>query len=172
MSHEELIVLVRRQAGLISVQDRQISAMAGQVSELMEANEAQVVADTFTRRGHDYATVTWDSWRGESGKWIVQLHWHAGRSDNRAHWTFHPRAHGGTVTVLDDHAAGLIDPESGKPLRSVPVVTALGGQPASASPPMPTPTAPTAPDDADGPMDEEPAAEETLAALVASGLGR
>ena len=41
MSREELIVLVRRQAGQISAQDRQISAMAGQVSELMEANEAQ-----------------------------------------------------------------------------------------------------------------------------------
>ena len=130
----------------------------------------EVVADTFTRRGHDYATVTWDSWRGESGKWVVQLHWCAGRSDNRAHWTFHPGAHGGTVTVLDDHAAGLIDPESGQSLRTVPVVAALGGQPASASPPIPAHTAPTVPDDLidndptdpDDPMDEEPAAQETL----------
>ncbi|MCA1675594.1 MAG: transposase, partial [Actinobacteria bacterium] len=40
MSREELIVLVRRQAGQISAQDRQIKAMAGQVSELMEANES------------------------------------------------------------------------------------------------------------------------------------
>jgi len=79
-----------------------------------------VVADTFSRRGHDYATATWDSWRGETGKWVVQLRWRAGRSDNRAHWTFHPGAHGGTVTALDDHAVDLIDPESGKPLRTVP----------------------------------------------------
>lgn len=79
-----------------------------------------VIADTFGRRGHDYATVTWDSWRGETGKWVVQLRWRAGRSDNRAHWTFHPGAHGGTVTALDDHAVDLIDPESGKPLRTVP----------------------------------------------------
>lgn len=134
----------------------------------------EVVANTFTRRGHDYASVTWDSWRGESGKWVVQLHWCAGRSDNRAHWTFHPGAHGGTVTVLDDHAVSLIDPESGKPLRTVPVVAALGGQPASASTPMPAQTAPTAPtvpddlidddptDDPDDPTDEQPAAEETL----------
>jgi len=40
MSREELIVRVRRQGGRISAQDRQISAMAGQVSELLEANEA------------------------------------------------------------------------------------------------------------------------------------
>lgn len=119
----------------------------------------EVVADTFTRRGHDYTTVTWDSWRGENDKWVVQLHWCAGRSDNRAHWTFHPGAHGGTVTVLDDQAVGLIDPESGKPLRTVPVVAALGGQPASAPPPVPSPTAQ---DDVDGSMNEEPAAEETL----------
>ncbi|HYZ08195.1 MAG TPA: septation protein SepH [Pseudonocardiaceae bacterium] len=127
----------------------------------------EVVADTFTRRGHDYASVTWDSWRGESGKWVVQLRWCAGRSDNRAHWTFHPGADGGTVTVLDDHAVGLIDPESGKPLRTVPVVAALGGQPPSTTPPMPAPTAPAAPDDLidndlDDPMEEVPAAEETL----------
>ena len=128
----------------------------------------EVAADTFTRRGHDYASVTWDSWRGENGKWVVQLHWCAGRSDNRAHWTFHPGAHGGTVTVLDDHAVGLIDPESGKPLRTVPVVAALGGQPASAPPPMPVSTAPNDLDDLvdlvdpDDPMGEETAAEETL----------
>ena len=128
----------------------------------------EVVADTFTRRGHDYTAVTWDSWRGESGKWVVQLYWHAGRSDNRAHWTFHPGAHGGTVTVLDDHAVGLIDPESGTPLRTVPVVAALGGQPASAPPSRPAPTAPDDLDhpddldDPDDPMDEEPAAQETL----------
>ena len=40
MSCEELIVLVRRQGEQINSQDRQINAMAGQVSELMEANEA------------------------------------------------------------------------------------------------------------------------------------
>src|SRR5918997_5592223 len=107
----------------------------------------EVVANTFGQRGQDYTAVTWDSWRGEDGKWVVQLRWNAGRSDNRAHWTFHPGAHGGTVTVLDEHAVGLIDPESGKPLRTVPVVAALGGQPPSTTPPMPAPTAPAAPED-------------------------
>jgi hypothetical protein len=88
----------------------------------------EVVANTFGQRGQDYTAVTWDSWKGEDGKWVVQLHWTAGRSDNSAHWTFHPGAHGGTVTVLDEHAADLIDPAAGKPLRTVRPVTALAEQ--------------------------------------------
>ncbi|MGH3941321.1 MAG: septation protein SepH [Pseudonocardiaceae bacterium] len=82
----------------------------------------EVVSETFSQRGHDYAAVAWDSWRGENGKWVVQLHWLAGRSDNRAHWTFHPGAHGGTVTAIDDHATDLIDPQPAAQLRPVPPV--------------------------------------------------
>jgi transposase len=39
MSRDELIVVVRRQAGQLAAQDRQITAQAGQISELAEANE-------------------------------------------------------------------------------------------------------------------------------------
>jgi len=83
----------------------------------------QVVADTFHRRGHDLNAVTWDSWRGEDGKWAVQLRWRAGRSENRAQWTLHPGAHGGTVTAVDDHATDLIDPQPAAQLRTVGPVT-------------------------------------------------
>ena len=79
----------------------------------------QVVTETFRRRGHDLSAVTWDAWRGEDGKWAVQLRWPAGRSENRAQWTFHPGAHGGTVTALDDHATDLIDPQPATQLRTV-----------------------------------------------------
>jgi len=41
MSRDELIVVVRRQAERIAVQDQQISAQAGQLAELMEANESK-----------------------------------------------------------------------------------------------------------------------------------
>jgi hypothetical protein len=88
----------------------------------------EVVATTFNQRGHDYESVIWDSWRNEDGKWVVQLRWKAGRSDNRAHWIFHPGAHGGTVTTLDDLAGDLIDPTVGKPLRTVRPVTSLAEQ--------------------------------------------
>jgi hypothetical protein len=85
----------------------------------------EVVAHTFGMRGHDYGESTWDSWRGDDGKWVVQLHWKAGRSVNRAHWAFHPGAQGGTVSALDDHAADLLDPSPNRPLRTVRPVTEL-----------------------------------------------
>jgi hypothetical protein len=85
----------------------------------------EVVAHSFGLRGQDYADVSWDSWRGEDGRWVVQLHWTAGRSDNRAHWAFHPGVQGGTVTALDDAAVDLMDPNPNRGLRSLRPVTQL-----------------------------------------------
>ncbi|QFZ16503.1 septation protein SepH [Saccharothrix syringae] len=85
----------------------------------------EVVAHSFGLRGQDYADVSWDSWRGEDGRWVVQLHWRAGRSDNRAHWAFHPGVQGGTVTALDDAAVDLMDPNPNRGLRSLRPVTQL-----------------------------------------------
>ncbi|MDQ3887608.1 MAG: septation protein SepH, partial [Actinomycetota bacterium] len=127
------VLLERSRTAELARQARPVRSDGPDVRTLDEA-----VADTFTRRGHDYTTVTWDSWRGESGKWVVQLRWCAGRSDNRAHWTFHPGAHGGTVTALDEHAVDLIEPETGRSLHTVPAVTALSGPPVPAPPLMST----------------------------------
>ncbi|MGH3853605.1 MAG: septation protein SepH [Pseudonocardiaceae bacterium] len=80
----------------------------------------EVVTETFRLRGHDFGSAAWDSRRGQDGQWVVALHWRAGRSENRAQWTFHPGAHGGTVTALDDHATDLIDPQPAPPLRPAP----------------------------------------------------
>jgi hypothetical protein len=82
----------------------------------------ELITETFRQRGHDIGSVTWDSWRGEDGTWVVALRWRAGRSDNQARWGFHPGAHGGTVTAIDDHATDLIDPQPAAPLRAVPAV--------------------------------------------------
>lgn len=79
----------------------------------------EVVAHTFVVRGQDYSRATWDSWRGDDGKWVVCLRWKAGRSDNRAHWVFSPGAHGGTVTALDEHAEELLDPEGRRMPRTL-----------------------------------------------------
>jgi hypothetical protein len=78
-----------------------------------------VVAHTFGLRGQEYADAQWDSWKGEDGKWVVALSWQAGRSDNRAHWTFQPGAHGGTVTAVDEHASDLVEGLPARPLRTV-----------------------------------------------------
>jgi hypothetical protein len=88
----------------------------------------EVVSQAFTARGQDYLAAVWDSWKGEDGKWVVQLTWTAGRSNNHAHWSFHPGAHGGTVTPLDDHALDLLDPNPNRQLRTVRPVTELAAQ--------------------------------------------
>src|ERR1044071_1647586 len=33
----------------------------------------EVVAQAFGARGQDYTAAVWDSWKGEDGKWVVQL---------------------------------------------------------------------------------------------------
>ncbi len=85
-----------------------------------------VVANTFGLRGQAYGEADWDSWKGEDGKWVVALSWRAGRSDNRAHWTFHPGAHGGTVSALDEHASDLVESLPARPLRTVGPVIDIG----------------------------------------------
>ena len=88
----------------------------------------EVLAHAFGLRGQEYPAGNWDSWRGEDGKWVVQLRWQAGRSENRAHWVFHPGAHGGTVTTMDELATDLMDPNPNRTLRTVRPVTELAKQ--------------------------------------------
>ncbi|MET9232564.1 septation protein SepH [Lentzea sp. NPDC003310] len=97
----------------------------------------EVVAHSFGLRGHDLSETRWDSWKGDDGRWIVQLHWATGRSDNRAHWAFHPGAQGGTVTALDDVAVDLMDPNPNRTLRTVRPVTQLARQALEATPVLP-----------------------------------
>ncbi|MEV6234825.1 septation protein SepH [Saccharopolyspora shandongensis] len=121
---------VERYAYPVLLERAQIAEMSQRAHPVREDGPdvqtlGEVVAHTFGMRGHDYAEANWGSWRGEDGKWVVQLTWQAGRSENRAHWVFHPGAHGGTVAALDDHAADLLDPSPNRPLRTVRPVTEL-----------------------------------------------
>ncbi|SDO37971.1 Protein of unknown function [Nakamurella panacisegetis] len=77
------------------------------------------VAATLAARGHD-GDVTWDAFKDDEG-WILALTWHVGRSENRAHWVFHPGSDGGTLSARDDAAAEIVDPALRilRPLRPV-----------------------------------------------------
>jgi len=121
---------VERYAYPVLLERAQIAEMAQRAHPIREDGPdvqtlADVVSHTFGMRGHDYAESSWDAWRGEDNKWVVRLHWTAGRSDNTAHWVFHPGAHGGTVGPIDDHAADLLDPSPTRALRTVRPVTEL-----------------------------------------------
>ena len=82
----------------------------------------EVVEHTFGLRGQEYGQAEWDSFRGEDNKWVAALSWSVGRSDITARWTYHPGAHGGTVTALDEHATDLVDGHSRQPRRVGPVI--------------------------------------------------
>ncbi|SMD26855.1 septation protein SepH [Kibdelosporangium aridum] len=128
----------------------------------------EVCAHAFGLRGQEYSEAVWDSWKNEENKWIVQLRWTAGRSDNHAHWSFHPGAHGGTVTPLDDHAHDLLDPNPNRSLRTVRPVTELARQAlAVEAPPRPDPAAST-PASAPAPAPPAPASTSTPASASAS----
>jgi hypothetical protein len=125
---------------------------------------AEVAAHAFGLRGQDYATVTWDSWRGEDGKWVVQLSWQTGRSENHAHWAFHPGAHGGTVSPLDDLALDLMDPTAAnRPLRTVRPVTELARQAMDVAP---APVRVVEPEPEAAPQVEEPPARTSRSVVV------
>ncbi|MBA2308726.1 MAG: DUF3071 domain-containing protein [Pseudonocardiales bacterium] len=119
---------------------------------------ADVVSSTFGLRGQSYDEAEWDSWRGEDNKWIVALSWRAGRSENRAHWGYHPGAHGGTVTALDEYASDLVDGLPAKPLRTVGPVIELPAttepEPEQVSEPQPAENA----EPTDEPEPQQPAA--------------
>lgn len=128
----------------------------------------EVVAHSFGLRGHDLSDTKWDSWKGDDGRWIVQLHWTTGRSDNRAHWAFHPGAQGGTVTALDDAAVDLMDPNPNRTLRTVRPVTQLARQALEAAPVLPPipvmeEPAPTVPAQAPAPVAAPVVAEKPVA---------
>lgn len=80
---------------------------------------SEVVASTFMLRGQEYDQAEWDAWRGEDSKWVVALSWSVGHSDITARWAYHPGAHGGTVTALDEHATDLVDGQLARPPRRV-----------------------------------------------------
>ncbi|AKK29322.1 septation protein SepH [Mycobacterium sp. EPa45] len=94
------------------------------------------VITALVARGHNPEATEWDAWRGEDGRWVVQMSWQAGLSDNVAHFRFSPGAHGGTVSALDDAASELIDPTFERQLRPVAAIAQLEFE---EQPPQPTP---------------------------------
>lgn len=121
---------VERYAHPVLLERAQIAEMAQRAHPVREDGPdvqtlGEIVAHTFGMRGHDYGESEWDSWRGDDNKWVVRLRWNAGKSDNSAHWVFHPGTQGGTVAALDEHAADLLDPSPTRALRTVRPVTEL-----------------------------------------------
>lgn len=68
----------------------------------------EIVTGTLTDRGQQ-GDIEWDAFKDERG-WTVTLTWQAGRSENRAEWSFSSRPGGGTVTARNTEATDLLEP--------------------------------------------------------------
>jgi len=114
------VLLERSRAAEMATAAHPVLADGPAVQTLLET-----VATALVARGLDHDATTWDAWKNADGRWTVQLTWHAGLSENIAHFRFTPGAHGGTATALDDTASELIDPDFERPLRPVAPVAQL-----------------------------------------------
>lgn len=76
----------------------------------------ETVSDILRARGHG-GSVQWDAYK-EQRDWVLTVSWKAGRSDNRATFTFHPGPGVGTVIPRNDSARDLLAREP-QPLRTV-----------------------------------------------------
>ncbi|GAA3030569.1 septation protein SepH [Gordonia defluvii] len=72
-----------------------------------------VVATALRARGINPAVATWDAWKAEDGKWVGQLAWTAGHTENHAHWRYTAGSQGGTAEPLDNAADELVHPDAG-----------------------------------------------------------
>ena len=127
------VLLERARAAELATAAHPMLADGPAVLTLLETVSAALVA-----RGLEPDRLSWDAWRNEDGRWTVQLAWKAGRSDNIAHFSFAPGAHGGTVTAVDDAASELIDPDFERPLRPLARVAPIERE----EEPKPAPPAP------------------------------
>lgn len=165
------VLLERFRAAELATAAHPILADGPAVLTLLETVTAALVA-----RGLNADRLSWDAWRNEDSRWTVQLGWHAGRSDNRAHFRFTPGAHGGVVSAIDDAASELIDPDF-KPRQLAPVAhLAFEPTPEAAQPEPAAPSAPVAPETpADQPTGSRrgkpaiPAWEDVLLGVRSSG---
>lgn len=114
------VLLERQRAAELATAAHPVLADGPTVETLLET-----VTTALASRGLSAEATSWDAWRAEDGRWTVRMSWHAGRSENVAHFRFTPGSHGGTVTAIDEAASELVDPEFERPLRPVAAVAQL-----------------------------------------------
>jgi len=131
------VLLERARAAELATAAHPVLADGPAVLTLLETVSAALVT-----RGLEPDKLSWDAWRNEDSRWTVQLAWKVGRSDNIAHFSFAPGAHGGTVTAIDDAASELIDPNFDRPIRPLARVAHVDFEETAKPTPKPAPNAP------------------------------
>ncbi|MCF8586873.1 septation protein SepH [Gordonia liuliyuniae] len=77
----------------------------------------ELVSECLALRGNTSAEASWDAWRPDDGRWVVQIGWTSNGREEFAHWRFTPGSHGGSTEPLDDLAVELTEPELARASR-------------------------------------------------------
>lgn len=102
-----------------------IAELAKQAHPVLEDGPAsltlwETLAAAFAARGHTVTETSWDAHREPGGKWVLQVSWSVGLSDNTAEWHFqHHMTSGATVEARNAVAADLTDPDFIQPVRTL-----------------------------------------------------
>ncbi len=101
-----------------------------------------LVEERLVGRGTDAATLEWDAWRRDDGRWAVRLSWRHGDSAHAANWSLDL---GRRALQSEDPAAEQLSAEEFH-ARTITAVTplAVAARAAAESPPAPTTRGPAA----------------------------
>jgi len=71
------------------------------------------VAERLEPLGVESGSLSWDAWRREDGRWVVEAAYVIGREQRSGHWAFDPKA--SSLAADDDEGRWLIDPNAAEP---------------------------------------------------------
>ncbi len=160
---------IERYAYPVLLERASMADRARQAHPLIDGNPSrrsldELVLAVLAERGQD-SRVSWDAYRDESG-WVLALRWHAGRTENRAHWAIHSGPRTNTLRPKDEAARDILD-TTRKPLRTIdPAI-----DPASGVAPVAPPISPADPPPGQ-PQDEIAAAVDEVASRHPAGSRR
>jgi Protein of unknown function (DUF3071) len=135
---------IERYAYPVLLERSSMADRARQAHPLIDGNPSrrsldELVMAVLAERGQD-SRVSWDAYRDESG-WVLALRWHAGRSENRAHWAIHSGPRTNTLRPKDEAARDILD-TTRRPLRTIDDAEGtaqMAPVPPAAAPPDPAP---------------------------------
>jgi Protein of unknown function (DUF3071) len=94
----------------------------------------ELVEERLVGRGTDAATLEWDAWRRDDGRWAIRLSWRHGESAHAAHWSLDL---GRRALQSEDPAAEQLSAEEFH-TRTITAVTPLAVAARAAAEPGPT----------------------------------
>ncbi|MBI8999905.1 septation protein SepH [Corynebacterium sp. CCM 9185] len=80
----------------------------------------EVLATALAARGNDLGSSEWDAYREPGGQWVILVTWLEGQTRTTAEWSYHRQGiSNATAVARNSVAAALLDPNFGRPTRTL-----------------------------------------------------